>query len=281
MKMIDLQLGGSHAFEIPVNNISYDVEAFDRLIRSHGVPFEHYRAMQCPIGVVDKFEARSVNHQGHGCYNGFLYEKAGVISCSFTGNTNQRRQAEMGLVDGASVQVTPPRFYDDDPNKPVMISPFDRFYLKGLEASAVNWQLVEAHPTGVDYLQYPAKSVEYIVDANGVRYSPTDYRIQADGSIKWVGKNRPGFDPKTGKGVVYSIRYTYLPFWICSQLIHEIRVSRVDDPETGERQLHRMPYSILLKREIAFEGERRPDTVQNMTSLTDVYLPPSGSFGRR
>jgi len=270
---------GSFSIEIPSNDYSFDIAAFDDLVRSHGVTFEHWRAMRCPMGVVDKFDSRRTDHQDHNCSNGFLYYKAGTVTASFTGNSKDKKQADLGLLDGSTVQVTLPRFYDDQPDKQVTVSPFDRFYIVNLNATVVNFQLVEAHITGIDRLSFPAVEVDYIVDANGKRYTPEDYRIQ-NGAIHWVGRDRPGFDPVTGKGTVYSIRYGYVPFWICSRLLHEIRVSQNDNPYTGERTLQRMPYSILLQREIVFEGEQRPEAVSN-ADIRDVVSPASGSFGRR
>lgn len=271
---------GSYTFNLPKQDYNYDPEAFDHLIRSHGVTFEHYRAMQCPIGVTDKYDSRKGNHQGHGCINGFLLRKAGVVTASFAGNSTKYNQADMGLVDGSSVRTTLPRFYDDPSDKPVSVTPFDRFYVKNLTATAIHWQLVEANITGIDRVQYPVTSIEYIIDANGVEYSPDDYRIE-DGKVCWVSNNRPGVDPKTNKGTVYSIRYAYTPYWVCAQLLHEIRVSQIENPYTGERTLERFPYAILLQREVVFDNQREKEASQ-ASGLGDIYLPPTqGSFGRR
>lgn len=265
----------SHLINFPQETVSFDTQAFDFALRSHGVLMEHWRAIRCPLGVNDRFDVRSHNDHSQ-CSNGFIYKLAGVVTVLFTGNTTNSRLDTMGILDGSTVQVTVPRTYDDS-DKDLAIQTFDRFYLKELATTSVNTQLVEAHITGIDRLQYKADYVEYIIDSLGNEYSEDDYSI-VDGNIVW-SQRRPPFDTKMNKGSTYSIRYRYTPYWYVDRLIHEVRVSRVIDYTSGQNVLYRMPHSVLLKREYLFENENR---VRNVPSeARDVKSPHSGSFGER
>ena len=61
-----------HDLELPFTAVSFDIEAFDKLAKSHGVLVEVYSAMMCPIGLRDAHDARG--HLDHSeCSNGFIY----------------------------------------------------------------------------------------------------------------------------------------------------------------------------------------------------------------
>lgn len=260
---------------IPMETISMDVTAFDETLRSHGVLMEHWRAIRCPIGVTDKHDMRS--HTEHSeCSNGFLYRHAGDVTVFFSNNSTSSKLDAIGVIDGSTTQVTIPRNYDNSTNE-LAVQIYDRFYLKELATTSVNTQLVEAHITGIDRLQYKALTVEYIIDADKIEYAPGDYEIR-DGNIVW-GQRRPRFDPKTNRGTMYSIRYRYTPFWYVDRLLHEVRVTRVPNWETQKHELVRMPHAVLLKREFLFENEER---VRNTPGdARDTKAPRTGSLGPR
>lgn len=266
----------SHDIVMAQEVVRFDPAAFDMVLRSHGVLMEHWRAIRCPLGIVDKFDARS--HGDHSnCSNGFIYRHAGDVTVFFSGNGSNSTLEDMGVVDGSTTQVTLPRFYDGG-EKEIAVQHYDRFFLKEVAASSVNTQLIEAHITGTDRLQYHAIEVEHVIDANGVEYGDRDYDVR-DGRIVWGSHNRPHHDPKTGRGTVYSIRYRYIPFWYAKNLIHEVRVSRIYDYEQDKEVLLRMPHAVQLAREFLFENEER-DRDGNISDR-DIRAPRSGSFGAR
>ena len=54
--------------------ITLDADAFDDLINSQGAMFEHWSAMRCPVGMVDKHDTMRRPHEHHeNCSNGFIY----------------------------------------------------------------------------------------------------------------------------------------------------------------------------------------------------------------
>ncbi|WNM70336.1 hypothetical protein [Myxococcus phage Mx1] len=261
----------------PFEGNQFDPALFDERLRAHGVLMQHWCAIKCPLGVSDRFDERT--HHGHSnCSNGFIYKHAGDVTCFFNSNSSSARLEELGIWDGATVQVTIPRYYDCPKGQEVAVQNYDRFFLAEIATTSVTTQLVEAHITGRDRLQYRAVEIEYVIDANGVEYAAGDYCIDS-GHVVWNGDRRPQFDAKTGRGTTYAIRYRYVPFWYVRSLIHEVRVAKVFDYEKNGQVLVRMPHALSLQREYAFENEERVAT--GRSDERDVKAPRTGSFGPR
>jgi hypothetical protein len=262
--------------DIPDNeSVTFDLEAFDELIRSQGVKLIHYRAMRCPVGLTnnDMYDSRRPHDDHSGCSNGFLYKSAGMITTAFTGNSARQQQMDMGTVDQAQVTVTFPRFYDDKRHTFSCV-PFDRFYLSESSIDIVNWQLIEAHATGRERLSFPITVIEHVFDSSGHEFEPDDYQVDQNGQMVWL-KNRPL------SGTVCSVRYRYRPYWYCKQLIHEIRVTQAEHRFTGVRAIQRMQMQAVLQREVFFENEDKDPNAVNPNSLRQVKGPRDGSFGPR
>lgn len=265
----------SITFEISAVTVGFDVGAFDDALRDHGVQFVHYRAMKCPVGMRDEYSTRRPHEDHSGCSNGQIYTKAGLVTALFTSNSNRQDQNEVGLLDGATVRITIPRYYDGT-NEPVMVAPFDRFFLSEETITVVTQELVQASPEGHDRLRYPAVSVYDIMDATGKRWGGNDCRI-VDGQIVWNPGGGPGIDPVIQKGVVYSIRYTYRPFFYVDRMLNEVRVAQVDTDEG--RIVMRMPQSLILQREYVFEKEENDERAPNPDSPRQVK--EARKFGAR
>lgn len=262
--------------DIPFESIEFDIPALDKLIKSNGVQLVHMKAIKCPIGMVDPYDVRSPDHSHDNCSNGFIYKQAGLVTASFTNNAATVQLSDVGLLDGSTVQATFPRFYDDNPEKQVYVQIFDRFYIKDLAVLVPNTQHVAAHITKTDKLTYHAEQVEYIIDANGKEYVDTDYLVQ-NGKLTWTGNNWPGFDPSTGKGVTYSIRYLYTPYFYASRLIHEVRIAQKTDFKTNKKSPVRVPYAALLSREFyQYKTEKHDDGSGSDSSMAG---PDSSIFG--
>lgn len=268
-----------YSTDLPTEAVSFDVDAFDEAVRSHGVTFVHWRAMKCPVGMIDEYDSRRVHEDHSGCSNGFLYTRAGAVTCLFTGNSTQSQIGEVGIMDGSMVSVTLPRFYDPPDASPIYIAPFDRLYLAEESIVVPDWQVFRHEPTGIDKLNFPAVSVQDLVDSRGIRYHRPDFEIN-DGKLVWSG-TRPGVDPDTGRGLVCSIRYTYRPYWYVKSLVHEVRVSQAENPLTGLRETNRMPQAIVLQREYVYEKNER-DRFADTDVDRQVKQPDLGSrFGAR
>jgi hypothetical protein len=264
---------------LPEMVVTFDLDAFDNLIRNQGILLKHYRAMRCPVGMVDMYDTRH-EHPAHGaCSNGFIYELVGEVTCGFLSNSGSNRQQDVGQVDGSTVTCSTPRFYDNT-DTPVYVVPFDRFYLATEDIVVVNWQLFEHNVSGTDRLRFPVVSVESLIDNSGNKYSEgKDFSVR-NGLIVWDGERRPGFDLEQSKGIVCSVRYRYRPYWYVSSLHHEIRVSQQNNPVTGERKSERGGQQFTLQREYSFESANN-DSEKVTTDLRSARFPGDSSFGPR
>lgn len=258
--------------------VSFDVEQFDTSIRSQGVKLVHYKAIPCPVGKIDKDDIRRPHDDHQGCSNGYIYIKAGCITCLFTGSGNEMRQLEIGLLDGSTVMASAPRFYDDCPNVPFDVTPFDRFFLIDEAITVPNWELVQAHQTGRDRLRFLVETVSDVVDSRGHVYGPGDFTIE-QGQIVWGPSGGPGVDPATNKGRVYSIRYYYKPHWYVSRVIHQVRVAQIET--LLERVTMRMPQEFMMHREYVFLNEDKDSQAKDPYSQRQVKGPATLDFGPR
>lgn len=275
----------SVGLDIPNRAITFDVGAFDEALADHGVQMRHWRAMRCPVGLVDRHDQR--RHVDHaGCSNGFIYTDAGLLTCLFTGNSLHVSIDDPGVLYGATVQVTFRRTYDECPGYPpdaqvqIMMAPFDRLYLDEEVGNVVTWETFEHHASGLDKLKFPVEEVVDVMDADGIRYeTDTDFKVRPDGRLEWIG-SRPAVPADTEKGKVCSIRYHYRPFFYVKNMIHEIRVAQgEEDFIEGKRKVMRMPQSAVLQREYIFESQENDP--EGPGGPRQQKEPRSMSFGPR
>lgn len=273
--------GNNFPIDFPPFTTTFTVDAFDDFIRSQSLLFIHYRATRCPIGLIDKDDQRRPHEHHENCSNGFIYTLAGEINAAFANNNKKDTLMDIGRMNGSSAVIVLPRFYEksslSESDRPILVAPFDRLYLKEDVIEVVHWQLNQYHVTGNDRLHFPVKTVIDLIDSRGNRYIQGDFSV-GQGNIVW-GDTNPGIDPETNKGRVYSIRYTYRPFFYIKELLHEVRLSQVEDEFSGERKVVRMPQSALIQREYAFQNEQNdPDAPESPRQQPG---PAKGSFGPR
>ncbi len=268
--------------QIPKLQVTFDAIAFDDVnIRANGVTFIHYAAIPCPLGLNDPDDIHS--HTGHpDCDNGSIYVCQGEVTGNFSGNSNNANLDSSGYLDQSRAYATFPRFYDDKPTKQVLVSTFDKFEIKGNPVRVPNGERLEHHQSGVDRLQYPAACIDFVIDSRGTKYTQgTDFDL-VNGHISWLPGRSPGYNPVLGVGVVFSVRYTYIPWWYCGGILHEVRLARIPNAGTGKTELTRMPYQVALDREYTFQktnAERK--LKENAPAITAVQQPASGGYGPR
>jgi len=273
--------------DIPNVRISVDPDAFDLAIRSQGVRLVHYTATRCPVGMTDLDDNRRPHEDHAGCSNGFLYERAGIITATLLGNGNQPHLQDVGFVHGASFTTTFPRYYDQDPScvncdpKPFYVAAFDRFFLEEEAILVLTWQLARCNETGVDRLNFPAIGVQRLVDSRGDTYKEGQDFDVIKGAIVWKQDcgRRPMNDLETGRGAIISVRYWYRPFWYCARLLHEIRVAQIESFTGDERRLIQMPQQALLNREFLYLNESQDDMARDPRSPRQTNAPDDGGFG--
>ena len=240
--------------------VDFDPVSADLLLRAHGVTFVHWRALKCPIGVVDPDDERHPHGQHGDCSNGFLYKVVGPVTCAMGGNSDAPVVQDMGVFSQAQLTITAPRYYDflgkDGEPLEVHLAPYDRMYMAEERIAVINWQLFEACGGPTDKLDYPLALVEHLVDAQGRELvEGQDFCIQ-DGLLAWKpSANASPSNPEAGTGAVYSIRYRYRPYFYVKDLPHEIRASQSTNPITGERSTQLLQQQALLQREYVFENQ--------------------------
>jgi len=258
--------------------VAFDADAFDAAIRSQGVQLVHWRTFRCPVGLVDLYDDRRVHDDHSGCSNGMIHKKAGVVTGTFMASGSKLDQNDIGLLDGSTVQITTPRTYDDPSTEPIQILPFDRLFLQEEAITVPHWQLVEAHVTGRDRLDFPAVRVLDLMDSTGKSYDSSAFTIQ-DGQIVWKQGAGPGFDPISDKGVIYSVRYEYRPYFIIQRIIHQVRVAQTEN--MIERKVTRMPQQFIAQREYVSMKEAKDDQAPGADGQRQVMGPRNGLFGPR
>lgn len=260
--------------------VSFDPNAFRNFIISQGISVTHFRAIPDPTGFNSVGDNHGVAFPRKSVDN-YLYQEGGSMQVLFSSNSEQVIDQAEGVIDHATAYMTLPEYYMDKPEEPVLIMPRDRFYLKDIEIRVVAREKIESNATGIDRLRYPAVSVEFLQDARGVEYQVNvDFEITDEGNIKWISQNRPGWNVEQGRGTVYSIRYRYTPFFVCDHIIHEIRVSQISNPTSGERQIVRMPYQIMVMRENVFRDMNNdPDTAPTDDPRSDGSPNSGGMLG--
>ncbi len=228
---------------------------FDQAVADHGVRLRHYRALPCPVGLVDKDDVRRPHPHHENCSNGFIYRYVGVLTSLFMGNSTHVRVQDPGLFTGSTVQVTFREEYDScrgDRKEPPLVAPFDRFFLDEDRIAVVTWERF-VHESAEDRLEFPAVCVTDLVDSEGRWYEDgKDFVVSPRGGISWVGPG-PARD-EHNRPAVCSIRYTYRPHWYVSEMHHEVRVT-VD----GDGRIVRRPQGAYLVRENKFLNEERED----------------------
>jgi hypothetical protein len=262
--------------DLPAVQVSFDDEAFMHRLRAHGIRVTHYRAIPDPRGMV----SRGDNHDVHGqrdSSDGFIFKEAGTCQALFVSNGTEVSMEDIGNMSFSTAFLTFPDKYEN--GNPVIIMPWDRFFLEDIEIRVGAGQYIEANRNGIDKLQYPATCVEHLIDADGIEYvEDKHFKITKDGDIEWLGQIRPGFDIDNNRGKVYAIRYRHTPFFIAAHLVHEIRVAQVTDQATFERQVKRMPYQVQVIREhVLHDKNRNGEPV--IDDRFQQYPVPSGNTG--
>lgn len=275
-----------------VPQLSLNLEANDNFIVSHGIQFMHHKAIPSPIGLKQQGDYRRSGELDVQSSNGFLYkEHPCSLTAVFLGNSSNEKDIDGGVFDSAQARITLPRFYNTDKGfadgERIYLSPGDKLYIKdkSIDTKVANFQEFEYEPDRDNFLQYPAISVEFLIDSRGQEYlQERDFKITKDGKLRWIsGGRNPGIDPDTGKGRVCSARYMYEAHWYIVSILNEVRIGNVTTG--GVRKEERMPYHATIVREYIFFNRNRGDETKENKKLLkseDVdrkQLPDQTNFG--
>lgn len=135
--------------------------------------------------------------------------------------------------------------------------------------------------TATDVLKYKACEVlgVFVIRPGNVLkqfYYGADFTLDQDGSVKWLGANRPN-DKE-----VYSIYYRYHPIYRAIKAVHRDRFSQynrrtseIEAPKktVGERTYVKMPETWILKRDYLLERRKADGTVIPPNTFYDPNSP--------
>lgn len=263
--------------QFPAGSVGFDADAFDAQIQAHGVDLVHFRAVRNPVGLTDRYDSRRPDGDQPGASNGNIYIEVGCFVGLLVGNSKEVKAYAGGLLDSSTAQITAPRFYDDGAR--IYLKPEDRLFLREPGIQVIKEELVDTHTSGIDRLRFPVSEVLDLVDNSAQRYRcGADFDLTG-GVINW-GSRRPGVDPATNKGRVYSVVYLTRPYWYVARMLHELRVAQTSDELTGVRGVEQMPQAALIYREYVHRGseEANPDSPD---ASRQPAAPDSGGFGPR
>jgi len=260
---------------LPKEALALDPVAFDNFCNTYGVRFIHFRAAPCPIGLDDPTDIRRTHDDHSSCSNGFIYTAIGRVTGIFSSNSTSVMKLDPAFVDGSTVSVTFPRFYDSDPGHRFLLRPYDRLFLEeeGITVGGTNLQK-RRQDGRADRLNFPAVAVHQLIDSSGNGYQQGLDFIIDRGDISWL----PGKGPRAGQ--TYSIWYEYTPYWYVSRLIHEIRVVPVAS-FLNAKQIHneRLSFGAILQREYVHRDKTpdllTPDIGGRQQQVPDLNIPPT------
>lgn len=256
-----------------IPDIKFTLSAQEQFAKDKGIVFEHFAAIPSTIGQKDRGDLRRPDTLDTLSENGFIYKKVGEFVGTILGNSKNHNHVEGGILDTSTARLVLPKFYNEDcgDGKEIALLPGDRIYAKGIELKVPNYQKVEYHPKYVDFLQFPAVSVQMLQDSRGIDYVEGRHFKICNGNVEWIdGQKSPGVDPDTGRGRLYGIRYFYLAFWYVSQLINEIRITNTSDANSPTR----LPYHVMIQREYVYHQKNRSSAESGAKVTPRTQEPP-------
>lgn len=251
-------------YNSPWDAVKSDALAWNDFISGLGMRMQHWSYIPYVLGASDVgmlrfYESTPVPPSQT---NNFIYDNNGIykyegdVFVIWQSNSKQLTMMPAGYYPQSNGMVTINRHYIDS-ERIVGLSEFDKLIpvINGdpLEYASVNWEKIQHNPTGIDRLMFQAVLVEHLIDANGVQYTQNIDFVLDNGYIKWLnGGKRPGLDPNTGIGMIYAIRYRYVPSFYIKYAAHELRSHATLDPNTGETKMIRGPMTAMVQIDWVF-----------------------------
>jgi hypothetical protein len=231
-----------------IYNPQFSGEQFDQLIRDRGLRWIHEKAALCP-------NVRDINSKTHDpncklCHNGFLYFGKEEVFGIFQSNKLEKIYEVQGTWSIGEAVVTFTSYaINSDGTQGKMVDFMHQDRVTCLDYTFTWSEVVEHSPLGVDRLQYPAVTIEFLTDKDGNQYRmDVDFKINLVGMIEWTGKNRPKADLSLGRGGIYTVVYTANPQFYVVSILHELRATKGLDKASGKVTALRLPQQCYIKR---------------------------------
>lgn len=242
-KVPPIRMPGKSALQMsaPLMQATLNPAIFEELIAHHGIRMIHSRPVPCP-------NVRDLHDGTHSpscsfCFNGFYYyDEQEFIGVLFS-NSMDRRFQTSGTWDLDQAYVMVP--VKDSSGNTLDVQYFDQIIIP--DFTVRYYQRVEHSQSGIDRMQFPVTSVDFLIDASGKRYRPDIDFVVDNGRIRWIGE-RPGYDPFTDRGVIYSVNYYTRPAYTVIGLPHQIRSTQTKS-EDGNNIEARYPQLCSVRKD--------------------------------
>ena len=226
-------------------------EALDALVKSQGVRVKVYRTSFCPN--VKSIDSAEHNIDCKVCVggSGFLDVHPLETWALIQSQELKKNQHMEVYYDGNTVSAT---FLSD-----VELQYYTLVELR--DFSDIFIELIKRQEGPVDILKYRALKVNFLIDANGKEYlAGTDFNLDANGSIVWIGDRGPI------KSQIYTIHYeAAIQFRaIKAQHIHRFLQVSLKQPDITMRKA---PQQWMLQKEFLV---RREDLLGNALAQNKI-----------
>jgi len=237
---------------VGLKGVGFNLEIFEQLIRDHGVRMVLQKPLQCP----KRLDIYSPNHDPNcrNCSNGLIYYGDKEFIGVFQGNSYQKQNMIQGNWDFDQCTIIIPTAYGDGSELDVQVA--DQIRMP--DQTVRYFQLVEHSETGRDRLQFEAVKVDKLIDAFDQEYMQgVDFYLD-QGDIVWIPDGaRPGRDPRTGRGVIYTVNYYTSPVFTVISLPHQLRTTQTI--KDGKSVAERFPQLAFCRKD--FLPSREADDV--------------------
>lgn len=149
----------------------------------------------------------------------------------------------------------------------IRLTPGDRLYHDPtIDDLVVNKELMTFSANRPNVPMFPIVKMDAaIIDSRGIFYNQGENFIICEGNIEWLdGKPNPGFDPDSGLGRTYSIRYLYRAYYYVTRILREVRITEVTAGNV--RTPERMPMFVEIMREYIYHNINRGNETNNPPS---------------
>jgi hypothetical protein len=253
--------------QTPLLETTLNPAIFEQFIKAQGIRMIHSRPVPCPF-VHDLYQP---DHQPacNECFNGFIYYHPTEFIGAFMGNQIDRKFNMNGTWDLDQVQIIVPVY--NQSGEIMDVQYFDQIILP--DAPLVRYyQRVEHSQSGIDRLQFPAVTVDFLIDNTGKRYRPGVDFVVKNGRIEWVA-DRPEWDPVLDRGAIYSVNYYTRPVYTVLNLPHHLRMAQTQSAPGENNVAARFPQLAVCRKDFI------PFDSSDSVGEPDRPEPRDGSFG--
>jgi hypothetical protein len=227
-------------------NTTLSPSAFQDLIENHGIKMRIQRPVPCPN--IRSLDAPQHESNCNLCVNGSVHFDQREFIGAPMGDTMDRKFGSNGTWDLDQANIIVPTHDLNGQN--LDVNYFDAIVLP--DFSVRYYQRVEHSQSGFDRLQFPALSLDFVIDSSGKQYRVGIDVIVEEGRLQWIGE-RPGYDPFLKVGKIYSVSFYTTPQFTVVGLPHQLRMAqthiKAGQGQPARNVQARFPQLVVVRRD--------------------------------